>query len=120
VLTAPRCARWILAPMLLLAVVATQLEAGLRAPACDSHGTTAAHHAGHDTSDGGREHRGEAPRCVCPALCTGSFMANLPLRLLQVPAARPAVHARPVPTAILARPLPPHLLPPSVGPPLLG
>lgn len=106
--------------MLLLAVVATQLEAGLRAPACDSHGTTAAHHAGHDTSDGGREHRGEAPRCVCPAICTGSLVASLPLRMLHVPASLPAAHTLPVSTADSSRPLPSHLLPPSVGPPLLG
>ena len=106
--------------MLLLAVVATQLEAGLRAPACDSHAAAASHHAGHDASDGGHEHRGEAPRCVCPALCAGSLMASLPLRVLHVPASLLAARTLPVQTASVARPLPPHLLPPAVGPPLLG
>ncbi|HET9293714.1 MAG TPA: hypothetical protein VFO06_05420 [Gemmatimonadales bacterium] len=105
--------------MLLLAVVATQLEAGLRAPACDSH-TVAAHHAGHDGPDGSHQHRGEAPRCVCPALCATSILPSLPLRLLQAPAALPVAHTLPVPTAGTSRPLPSQLLPPSVGPPLLG
>lgn len=106
--------------MLLLAVVATQLEAGLRAPACDSHAAAASQHAGHDASDGNHEHRGEAPRCVCPALCAGSLMASLPLRVLHSPASLPAAPTLPVQTASIARPLPPHLLPPAVGPPLLG
>ena len=106
--------------MLLLAVVATQLEAGLRAPACDSHAATATHHAGHDATDTGHEHRGEAPRCVCPALCTGSLMASLPLHLLLVPTSLPVALTLPISTADSSRPLPSHLLPPSVGPPLLG
>jgi hypothetical protein len=105
--------------MLLLAVVATQLEAGLRAPACDSH-AAAAHHPGHDAPGGSHQHRGDAPRCVCPALCAGSLLASLPLRLLHLPALLPASHTVPVFTADSSRPLPSHLLPPSLGPPLLG